>query len=378
MLSTSKKWSNEHERILIENNLEHLIYRKSQLEKDEFKIKEIRETWGENYKKIPKGHPHHSWVSQKRNAKNGKGKYIWYDELNIVAAKYDMPDLFYIEKKSPISIENIKNWIKNHHKQTGKYPSVSSGIIILNDEEQKIFGKLTWNFINQCLTKGYRGLSKGESLSNFIKNEFEFISKYNNKDKNIKNKELLSLFIKFCEENNRVPQQQDFLLINEKSISIHSLEEKFRRKGLNFREFIANNLNNKFLIKYNFSFGPGGKPMRICYQEFKKLVREHNPTFTSGNDYRKRYFENPLFPAEPWNAYPEEWKKFGGWKDLIGIDEFEIRKRAHMKFPNETYIEIIKKFKKGISASILAQDYGYSSPTCIYRIVKNGIEYYLD
>jgi hypothetical protein len=54
----------------------------------------------------------------------------------------------------------IAKWAKAHHKRTGKWPTLSSGLVHGTNER--------WNNLDQLLTKGLRGLPGGQRLASVL------------------------------------------------------------------------------------------------------------------------------------------------------------------------------------------------------------------
>src|SRR5262245_20235837 len=58
--------------------------------------------------------------------------------------------------------EQILRWADAHHKRTGKWPHANTGPVVSMPGE-------TWNAVNLCLARGFRGLPGGSSLNSFLK-----------------------------------------------------------------------------------------------------------------------------------------------------------------------------------------------------------------
>ena len=369
MVNVCRKWTSEHEELLSDTEITNLFRRKSYIEKFENKILEIKKTWRENYRKIPEKHPHYRWVASLRRGRNGKGEYFW-DEDNFpkIIAKHGMADLFDLRKRHQITLDDIKKLIKKHYNETGKYPSASSGIVKLSPEEEKKFGKLNWGQVNSYLYRGNRGVPAINGLSYFLNKEFN-VKKF----EKFSDTQILDAYKNFCVENNRCPQTKDLLYIQGSLRTFEHIKDIYRKKNIHFLSFVRKNISLDFLIKYDFKFE---RKQKISYKEFKKLVREHNPKFTSGKDYQNRYKENPLFLREPYVSYQIEWEKYGGWEDLLGISENKIRILGKMKFSKEMSIQIIKEYRTGkFTQKQLAEKYNIKEHN-IYQILKKGLDYY--
>jgi hypothetical protein len=60
-----------------------------------------------------------------------------------------------------LSIKLILQWADEHHRRTGRYPTVTSGTVCSAPEEN-------WQAINLALRVGVRGLPAGDSLHRLL------------------------------------------------------------------------------------------------------------------------------------------------------------------------------------------------------------------
>ncbi len=66
------------------------------------------------------------------------------------------------DRLPPLTKEQILGWARDHRRQHGRYPCITSGLIPGTDRE-------IWKNIDQALRKGFRGLPGGSSLRDFLK-----------------------------------------------------------------------------------------------------------------------------------------------------------------------------------------------------------------
>jgi hypothetical protein len=66
-------------------------------------------------------------------------------------------------RKSPLSIEQIMHWAREHHRRTGSWPNARSGAIPGVD--------LTWKKVNSALKIGYRGLPGRMSIIRVLRSQ---------------------------------------------------------------------------------------------------------------------------------------------------------------------------------------------------------------
>jgi hypothetical protein len=64
-------------------------------------------------------------------------------------------------RRPPLSIEQILAWADAHHARTGVWPTAHSGPAADAPVE-------TWGAINNALTRGHRGLPRGDSLARLL------------------------------------------------------------------------------------------------------------------------------------------------------------------------------------------------------------------
>src|SRR5580700_11323136 len=64
-------------------------------------------------------------------------------------------------RKPDHSIDQIRVWVDDFHRRTGRWPKQYDGRIPLRDE--------TWSAVSAALRQGHRGLPGGSSLANLLK-----------------------------------------------------------------------------------------------------------------------------------------------------------------------------------------------------------------
>ena len=71
--------------------------------------------------------------------------------------------------RSPLTIELILEWVKDHYNKHGIYPKRTSGII---EFAKGKYEGTTWAHVDTALSEGLRGLPKGSSLPKFLEEKF--------------------------------------------------------------------------------------------------------------------------------------------------------------------------------------------------------------
>ena len=64
----------------------------------------------------------------------------------------------------PLSVELIREWAADHFRQTGRWPSQTSGPVLAAEGEK-------WRNVDTALYKGLRGLPGGSSLAQVLKDK---------------------------------------------------------------------------------------------------------------------------------------------------------------------------------------------------------------
>jgi hypothetical protein len=62
----------------------------------------------------------------------------------------------------PLSTTVILEWADDHHRRTGRWPRVTTGVVLAHRDE-------TWRRLDEALTRGYRGLPRGSSLATLLR-----------------------------------------------------------------------------------------------------------------------------------------------------------------------------------------------------------------
>ena len=97
-------------------------------------------------------------------------------------------------RRDRLTIEQILQWVDEHHQRTGKWPGVHSGEVPETNGE-------TWSIINAALFKGLRSLPKGSSLAQLLLDKREVRNKSLVKDLSIEQ------ILKWADEHHRFTGQ---------------------------------------------------------------------------------------------------------------------------------------------------------------------------
>ena len=78
-----------------------------------------------------------------------------------------------MRRRSDLTYDIIKEWVKKFYEEHGKYPTRASGSVVYAPKEEP----LTWQGVSICLMDGFRGLPGGLSLSDFLNKEMGILTR---------------------------------------------------------------------------------------------------------------------------------------------------------------------------------------------------------
>lgn len=277
-------------------------------------LDELDECSGD-YKKLSKRSKYWRFTARQKYQKE-------FPVLIEISNDRGFPDFF--GKKPTISFEKIKEWIFLFKEKTGNYPNCYSSKIFMSKKDEEAYNNLTWAKLNNWMSNGYNGVEQKISLATFLKTEFNYIGKYNNKKYIPSIDEIIDAWIKKAQHlgQGKFPKiEKDSLNINGTEFRLMALDKILQRKGLSLSKIIDDNIDREFLITHGKKF--------LSYEEAKKII--NNAKILKKEDYSRKYKEYIGLPAEPHVQYVDEWKENGSWEGFLGTSRHSRFLELHFK-----------------------------------------------
>lgn len=266
-------------------------------------------------------------------------------------------------KPPELSLEQIKDWIQQHISKYDKKPTAKSGVVEFAEGEYK---GTSWATIAHAMRNGVRGLVKGLSLAEFIKNVFNISNHYACKPLTV---DIIYNWIsQFIDKHDRKPTQNDgiieFAKDEYKEMTWSTLNSHLWKggRGLSGGSSLSQFIKTHFGIK-NCNCPPMLNPELINKWISAYIKRyKKKPAKTSG----EVEFAEGEYAEITWGAIDCAFKagKRGLPKTTLAQyiqKEFKIRSAGNVAFlPEELIIKWVQKY---------LDEYGIK-PKAISEIVK--------
>lgn len=105
----------------------------------------------------------------------------WIDKWDACKKGYNIAPIAQsglgLRWRSDLMDDQLIGWIEKHKQDNGKFPNCHSGSVVYAPNDEPI----TWSGVNACLQKTYRGRNGDSSLSRFISEHFDVVTKSTSK-----------------------------------------------------------------------------------------------------------------------------------------------------------------------------------------------------